>query len=85
MIFLWNLPTCWGAGRDRNPNKPDVMLQISFFKDLKFLSNRSFTFLVRVIPKYFMLFVAIVKGDASLISLSAYLFFVYRRAINFWS
>ena len=56
---------------------------ISFFKDLKFLSNRSFTSLVRVTPRYFMLFVAIVKGEVSLISLSAPLSFLYRRATDF--
>jgi hypothetical protein len=46
---------------------------------LKFLSNRSFTCLVRVIPRYFILFVTIVKGVVSLISFSARLFFVYRK------
>jgi hypothetical protein len=40
---------------------------ISFFRDLKFLSYRSFTCLVRVTPKYFILFVALVKGVVSLI------------------
>jgi len=34
----------------------------SFFRDLKFLSYRSFTCLVRVTPRYFILFVIIVKG-----------------------
>ena len=61
-----------------------VSSSISFFKDLKFLSNRSFTSLARVTPRYFMLFVAIVKGDVSLISLSASLFFVYRRTTDFF-
>ena len=56
---------------------------ISFFKALKLLSNRSFTCLVRVTPRYFMLFVAMVKGDVSLISISASLSFVYRRATDF--
>ena len=60
-----------------------VTSSISFFKDLKFLSNRSFTSLVRVTPRYFMLFVAILKGDVSLIFLSASLPFVYRRATDF--
>ena len=32
-------------------------------KDLKFFSNRSFTFLVSVTPKYFMLFVATINDD----------------------
>ena len=62
-----------------------VSSSISFFKNLKFLSSRSFTSLVRVTPRYFMLFVAIVKGDVSLISLSAFSSFVYRRATDFWS
>ena len=44
---------------------------ISFFRDLKFLSYRSFTSLVRVTPRYFILFVTIVKGVVSLISFSA--------------
>ena len=60
-----------------------VSSSISFFKDLKFMSNRSFTSLIRVIPRYFMLFVAMMKGDVSLISLSASLSFVYRRATDF--
>jgi hypothetical protein len=34
----------------------------SFFSDLKFLSYRSFICLVRVTPRCFILFVAIVKG-----------------------
>jgi hypothetical protein len=48
---------------------------ISFFRDLKFLSYRYFTCLVRVTPRYFILFVIIVKGVFSLISLSACLSF----------
>jgi hypothetical protein len=40
------------------------------------LSYRSFTCLVRVTPRYFILFVAIVKGVFSLISFSACLSFV---------
>ena len=53
---------------------------ISFFKDLKFLSYRSLTCLVRVKPKYFfILFEVIVKGVVSLISFLIYLSFVYRR------
>ena len=38
---------------------------ISFFRDLKFLSYRSFTCLVTVSPRYFILFVVIVKGIVS--------------------
>ena len=52
---------------------------VSFFKDLKFLSNRHFTSLVSVAPRYFMLFVVIVNGDVSLISFSASLSLVYRE------
>jgi hypothetical protein len=54
----------------------------SFFRDLKFLSYRSFTSLVRVTPKYFILFVTIVKGIVSLISFSAHISFVYRKVTD---
>ena len=46
---------------------------ISVFSDLKFLSYMSSTCLVGVTPRYFMLFVTIVKGDVYLISLLAHL------------
>ena len=49
---------------------------ISFSRDLKLLSYRSFTCLVRVTPRHFILFVAIVTGIASQISFLAYLSFV---------
>ena len=52
-----------------------ISFSISFFRDLRFLSYRSFTCLVRVTPKYVILFVTIVKGVISLISFSAYLSF----------
>lgn len=55
----------------------------NFFKDLKFLPNRFFTCMVRVTLRYFVFFVAIVKGVASPISSSAHLLFVYRRAADF--
>ena len=48
----------------------------SFLRDLKRLSYKSFTCLVRVTPRYFILFVMIVKGVVSLISLSVHLSFV---------
>ena len=35
---------------------------ISFFRDLKFLSNRSFSCFVRVTPRYFISFVTTAKG-----------------------
>jgi hypothetical protein len=53
---------------------------ISFFEDFKFLLNRSFTCLVRVTPRYSILFVTILKDAISLISLSAHLSFDYRKA-----
>ena len=53
-----------------------VSPSISFFKDLKFLSNRSFSSLISVSPRYFMLFVAVVDHDVSPISFSASLLFV---------
>ena len=55
---------------------------MSFFGDLKLLSYRSFTCLVRVTPRYFTLFVAIVKGVVSLIYFSACLSFEYRKATD---
>jgi hypothetical protein len=50
-----------------------------FFRDLKFLSYRSFSCLLRVASRYFILFVAIVKGIVSLISFLACLFFESRK------
>ncbi len=61
-----------------------VSSTISFFKDLKFLSYKSSTCLVRVTARYFMLFVAIVKGIDFLISSPALLLSVYRRATDFF-
>ena len=48
-----------------------VSSSISFFKDIKFLSYRSFTSLIRVTPRYFLQLVAIMEDDASLISFKA--------------
>jgi hypothetical protein len=42
-----------------------LWFSIIFFRDLKFLSYRSFTYLVRVTASYFILFVNIVKGGVS--------------------
>ena len=56
-----------------------VLSSISFFRDLKFLSYNFSICLVRVTPRYFMLFVAIVKGDVSLISFSACLSSVFKE------
>ena len=55
---------------------------ISLFRDLKFFSYRSFTSLVRVTSRYFILFVTIVKGINSLTSFSACLSFVWRKATD---
>jgi hypothetical protein len=55
---------------------------ISFFRDLKFLSYRSFTCLVRVTPRYFILFVTTVKGLISLISFSELSSLEYRKATD---
>ena len=42
-------------------------------------------FLVSVIPRYFILFVAIVNGDVSLISFSTDASLVYSRPMDFLS
>ena len=44
---------------------------------------RSFVSLGRYTPKYFILFVAMVNGIVSLISLSVFSLLVYRNARNF--
>jgi len=61
-----------------------ISTSISFFNDLKLLSYRSFTCLVRVTPRYFILFVDCTKGVVALISFSVHLLFVYRRASDFF-
>jgi hypothetical protein len=53
---------------------------ISFFRELKFLSYRSFTCLDRVTPRYFIILVTIVKGVVSLTSFSNYFSFEQRQA-----
>ena len=55
---------------------------IPSFRDFKFLSYRSFTCLVRVTGRYFILFVIIVKVVISLISFSACLSFEYKKATD---
>jgi hypothetical protein len=63
-----------------NPCAWEIFLSLDIFnfflRGLKFLSYRSFTCLGRLTPRYFVLFVAIVKGLVSLITFSAYLSFV---------
>ena len=52
-----------------------LIFSISFFRDLKFLSYKSFICLARVMPGYFILFVTSVNHVVSLISFSAHLSF----------
>ena len=54
-----------------------------FHQCLKFCIYRSFVSLGRYIPKYFILFVAVVNGIVSLISFSVFSLVVYRNARNF--
>ena len=49
-------------------------------RDLKFLSYRSFTCFIKFTPRYFILFVTIVKAIFSLISFSVCLSFEQRKA-----
>ena len=56
---------------------------ISLISDLWFSEYRSFTSLGRFIPRYFTLFVTMVNGIVSLISLSDLLLLVYRNARDF--
>ena len=56
---------------------------ISFVNVLQFSINRSFVSLGRYIPKYFLLFVAMVNGIVSLISLSVFSLLVCRNARDF--
>ena len=52
---------------------------ISFFRDLKFLSYRVFTYLIRVTPRYFILFVTILKDIISIMCFPANLSFEQKR------
>ena len=56
---------------------------ISFISFLQFSVYRFFTSLVRFIPRYFMVFGAIVNGINSLISLSVASLLVNRNATDF--
>ena len=56
---------------------------ISFLSILQFSEYRSFTFLDQFIPRYFILFDAMVNGIISLISLSDLSLLVYRKARYF--
>ena len=56
---------------------------ISFTSVLQFSIYRSFVSLGKFIPKYFILFIAMVNGINSLISLSVFSLLVYRNARDF--
>ena len=57
---------------------------ISFISVLKFSMYRSFVSLSRYIPRYFILFVAMVNGLVSLISLFVFSLLVYRNTRDFY-
>ena len=59
----------------------DIFLGVFFF-NFFLLSYKSFTCLVKVTPKYFTLFVSIVKGIISLISLSTH-YHLFFRGLHF--
>ena len=52
---------------------------------LQFLEYRSFTSLVRLIPRYLMVPGIIVNGIDSLISLSVFSLLVYKKATDFYT
>ena len=56
---------------------------ISFLSVLQFSEYKSFASLGRFIPRYFILFVTMVNGVVSLISLSDFSLLVYRNARDF--
>ena len=58
---------------------------ISFINVLEFSKYRSFTSLGRFIPRYFILFIAMVNGIMSLISLSDLSLLVYRNVRDFYA
>ena len=62
-----------------------VSILISFISVLEFSAYRSFVSLGRIIPRYFILFVAIVNGSVSLISLPDFSSLVYRNARYFYA
>ena len=61
-----------------------VSSSISFTNILQISEYSSFASLVKFIPRYFILYDAIVNGIASLISLSDSLMFIYGNATDFY-
>ena len=61
-----------------------VQFSRSVMSDSLISLYRSFVYLGKLIPKYFILFVAMVNGIVSLISLSDFSLLVYRNARNFY-
>ena len=59
--------------------------QPGLFNVLNISEYRSFTSLVRFIPRHFILFHAIVNGIVFLISLSVGSFLAYENATDFWT
>ena len=57
---------------------------VSLFSVLQFSEDRPFTFLVKFIPRYFILLEAIVNVIVVLISLSDSSLLAYKNAIDFW-
>ena len=56
---------------------------ISFFSILQFSEYRSFTSLVRLIPRYYISLVALANGILFLISVSDISLFIYKNVIDF--
>ena len=63
------------------------MCQFLFLSSVpySFLSTHLFASLDRSIPRYCIIFVAMVNGIVSFISLSDFLLLVYRNARDFWA
>lgn len=57
---------------------------IYFFRDLKFLSNISFTSLDNITPGYFILLVTILEGVVSRVSLSCHLSIQRGKTVDFF-
>jgi len=71
-VSTWPFSLCQSY---QSLSKGDLLISLlnSFFSDLNFLSYRTFTYLVIIAPRDFMLFMVIVKSMVSLTSFSAHL------------